>query len=108
MKIGILTHGVELSAALRDYAQRRLTTAVSRYRHVVDAVAVRLVDLNGPKGGIDKACVVHAQSAAFPAVLVRERDADLYAAIDRASGRLDRALARRLGRRRDLERGRRS
>ncbi len=70
--------------------------------HGVVRIVVRLVDLNGPKGGVDKRCRIAAElSARVPGVLVEATDADAYVAVSQAAARLDervtRALARRKG-----------
>jgi ribosomal subunit interface protein len=100
--MGILARGIALTEAIHDYAQRRLKAALGRYRHALASVHVRLHDVNGPRGGIDKHCVVEVRGPALVPIFVRERDADLYVAIDRAAARVDRAVARRLGRNRTL------
>ena len=102
MRLGILTRGIALTEAIRHYAQRRLKTALGRYRAALATVQVRLSDINGPRGGIDKHCVIEVRGPALVPIVVRERDADLYVAIDRAAERLDRTVARRLARTRTL------
>lgn len=106
MRLGILSRGIALTEAIRQYAQRRLKTALGRYQQALGSVQVRLADVNGPRGGIDKHCVVEIRGPAFEPIIVRERDTDLYAAIDRAADRVDRAVARRLARIRDMSRAR--
>lgn len=109
MRMGILARGMSLSEAIRLYAQRRLRTALGRYRDALASVQVRLSDINGPRGGIDKHCVIEVRGPALVPIVVRERDSDLYAAIDRAAARIDRTVARRLSRTRTLDvRGARS
>ncbi len=98
MKTNILGHGIALTEAIRQYAQRRMSTALGRYRQVLESTYVRLADVNGPRGGVDKHCVIEVRGPALVPIVVRERDTDLYVAIDRAAGRVDRAVARRLGR----------
>jgi ribosomal subunit interface protein len=105
MRIGILSHGIPLTQAIRAYAQRRLKTALGRYESVLASVQVRLADVNGPRGGIDKHCVVEVGGPAMAPIIVRERDADLYVAIDRAADRVDRATGRRIARMREPRRG---
>jgi ribosomal subunit interface protein len=105
MRMGILAKGVVLTDAIRTYAQKRLRTALGRYPQAVDSAHVRLADINGPRGGIDKQCLVEVRGPAFAPILVSEDDADLYVAIDRAADRIDRAVARRLARSRDVDRG---
>ncbi len=102
MKIGILARGLALTEAIRRYADARLRTALGRYRSAIDSVSVRLIDVNGPRGGVDKHCLVEVRAPSLAPIIVRERESDLYVAIDRAAGRLDRAVARRLDRRHTL------
>lgn len=103
MRMGILARGIALTEAIRGYAQRRVNTALGRYRQTLESVQVRLADINGPRGGIDKHCVIEVRGPALVPIIVRERNADLYVAIDRAAERVDRAVARRLARNRTLD-----
>lgn len=98
MRIGIIVRGIELTEAIRHYARRRLTTALGRYRQALKSVRMSLTDINGPRGGVDKHCVIEVRVPTLNPIVVRERDADLYVAIDRAADRVDRAVARRLSR----------
>lgn len=63
---------------------------------------MRLGDLNGPKGGRDKHCVLEVRARSLRPIVVREQHADLYAAIDRAAVRMDASLTRQRERRRSL------
>jgi ribosomal subunit interface protein len=105
MRMEILARGIVMTDAIRQHAQKRLRAALGRYAHAVAATQVRLADVNGPRGGVDKHCLIEVQGPGLAATIVRERDADLYVAIDRAAHRIDRAVARRLGRINDLDRG---
>lgn len=105
MRIAILCRGILPTQAIRDYAQRRLKTALGRYQSVLASVQVRLADVNGPRGGVDKHCVVEVVGPTMAPIIVRERDADLYVAIDRAADRIDRATGRRIARLRAPRRG---
>jgi len=105
MRIGIISQGIALTEAIREYANRRLRTALNRYEPLLASVQVRVADVNGPRGGIDKHCVVEVRGPTLASIIVRERDVDLYVAIDRAADRIDRATARRISRVRDLARG---
>lgn len=98
MRLGILARGIAMTEAIREYATRRIRTALGRYQQVLVSAQVRLADVNGPRGGIDKHCVVEVWGPTLAPIIVRERDADLYVAIDRVADRLDRAVARRIGR----------
>ena len=57
---------------------------------------VTLSDLNGPRGGIDKRCLVQVKLDGLMSVVVEDVQSDLYTAINRAAGRAGRTVMRRL------------
>lgn len=101
MRVEVRGRGLSASAALRAHAGRRLRFALGRFGGRVARVSARLGDVNGPRGGEDKECRLAARLQPAGELVVSERDADLYAAIDRAASRLGRAVSRELGRRGD-------
>jgi len=88
--------------------ERRLRFALTRFGGRVGRVKVRISDVNGPRGGIDKCCRICAEIVPFDTVVLEEVDAELHAAIDRAADRLGGSFARRLKRARELRVGRES
>lgn len=106
MQIHLRALGFELTAALRDYVGRRLGSALDRHRDRVRRIEVVLSDENGPRGGVDKRCMVRLVATGHPAVHVLDRRQDLYEAIDQALGRAARTLVRRKARRIRQEHGR--
>jgi ribosomal subunit interface protein len=100
MRIEVRGRGFELGAALGEYAERRSWFAMGRFAPRIEGLALRLSDANGPRGGTDKRCQIVARLRPSGALRVAEQDADLYAAIDRASERLSRVIAREIARRR--------
>src|SRR5688572_32685444 len=50
-----------IAPQLREYAERRLAFSLRRFQQHIRNVRVRLVDLNGPKRGIDARCSVIAE-----------------------------------------------
>jgi len=107
MRMDVLTGNLPNSDAIDTHAQRRLAFALDRFAARVEQVRVRLGDLNGPRGGIDKRCAVECDLGRHGSVVIEEVDDDLYAAIDRASTRLKVAVRRRLDRAKDAWKGRR-
>lgn len=108
MSMEIRSQGFRMSDALHHYTERRLGFALRKFAKDIGRVTVRLSDLNGPRGGSDKRCQITAGVVPSQAISLQAVDADLYAAIDRAASRLERALARCLGRTRESRRGRMS
>ena len=81
--------------ALARHARHRVVTALGRFaRHVRD-VRVHLRDANGPRGGVDKRCLVTIRLKRSPRLLVIDDiDAAFTTAIDRAADRAGRAISR--------------
>lgn len=100
MRIEVRGRGFDVSLALGSYAERRALFAFGRFAPRIEGVSVLLSDTNGPRGGIDKECQLRARLRPSGALRVAEQDADMYAAIDRASERMARTMARELARRR--------
>ena len=79
---------------LREYALRRLSFSIRRFRDRIRRVTVRLVDVNGPRGGVDSRCSITADLAGGRKLFVEAIAAWPLAAITLAAGRLSEALRR--------------
>ncbi len=104
MKIDVRFRGIRVSEALREYAVRRVRFQLSRFDGDVGSVVVRIGDVNGPRGGVDKRCLVEARGRAFGPVAVEDASADAYAAVGTAVGRVARAVRREIERARAVGR----
>ncbi|MCC7073698.1 MAG: HPF/RaiA family ribosome-associated protein [Deltaproteobacteria bacterium] len=111
MDLVLRTTSVQLSEAIRGHVDACVDGAlvhVPRLAHGA-RVGVWLSDLNGPRGGVDKACVIVLHVPQHETIRVEERDIDLSAAIARAAERLREAVERGADRRRTRrERGARA
>jgi putative sigma-54 modulation protein len=106
MQLVIRATNVPVSDPIREHVARKVLSAVKRFGRRVSSVTVVIEDVNGPRGGIDKACRIEAGLArAGEPVVITERSDDLYGAVDRAAGRFKQALARRTERRKSRRRG---
>lgn len=85
---------IEPSDALRDHIERRVGFALRRFSDRIRSVTVRVVDLNGPRGGIDKECRIEVKAVAKGRLHVRARRPDAYDAIGEAAACLDEACGR--------------
>jgi len=65
------------------------------------STVIRLSDVNGPKGGNEKCCLLKMTIAGMPDTIIESKANDLYAAIDQAFNRASRTLCRRLSKRRN-------
>lgn len=98
MQIEIRAVGFNLTDSLRAYLMHRLQFALWRCQDRVGRVTVRLSDLNGPRGGADKACRLRIRLHGMPDIRIEDAEEDLYVAISRAADRAGRTLGRRLQR----------
>ena len=105
MKIHVRSKQLKVDAALRCHIERRLDFSLGRFSQRVERVTVQLTDVNGPRGGDDKACRIEVCLRPSGTVFVEHRDADLVAVVDRAADRIGRTVPRALERERDLVRG---
>ena len=102
MRVTIQSSGFDITDALRSYIEQRLTTALGWARHHMRKLAVSLSDINGPRGGVDKRCRIQVKLAGGRDIIIEDVEADLYAAIDRAAERADRAVVRQVERARQF------
>ncbi|NVJ21087.1 MULTISPECIES: ribosome hibernation-promoting factor, HPF/YfiA family [Myxococcus] len=101
----VLMRGVHLTLteSMRDYLQEHLVDHIARIADDEAAeIDISLVDINGPKGGVDKECRVTVHMPSFASVHVTERAETLFPAIDAARDRLERTLRKTVDKRRDV------
>ncbi len=82
------------AAGLRQLAVTRLQFVLRRVRWLVPRATLRLSDLNGPRGGVDKRCQVELDTDANGKVVISAVARDWRSAIDSALGRAARVLLR--------------
>lgn len=80
--------------ALRDVAVQRTRFAMRRLVWMVPRARVHLDDVNGPRGGIDKRCVVELRASGGEQVVVTSTSHDWRSALDAALARATQALLR--------------
>ena len=84
-----------LSPSLAPLARRRLEFALGRFGGRVRSLTVRLADLNGPRGGVDKHCLVAIRlTSPQRLIVVEDTDAEAEVAIGRTADRAARVVAR--------------
>jgi ribosome-associated translation inhibitor RaiA len=105
VRTDLYAQNFRVTAAIGRHVDRRVKAALGGAAGVVNGTVVRLRDVNGTRGGVDKACRVVVGTRGRGAVAVEAVDRDLYAAIDAAAAKLRTALRRRLKRRQRPRRG---
>ena len=108
MEITIHARGFALTTAIETHLQRQLRFALDHLDDRVRRVFVRLSDINGRRGGIDKRCQLQVTLAGSSDVLIEDVQTDLYLAVSRAVERAAAAVTRRMGRMRQMQRARMS
>jgi ribosome-associated translation inhibitor RaiA len=88
MELSIRTRSVELTDALRDLVTRRLELALDAWGDRITDVRVYLMDVNGPRGGVDKLCQLSVHVHGAGDLVVRESGTTIAAAFNRAVRRL--------------------
>ena len=91
---------VDTADALREYAERRLSFAIRRFAHKIQDIMVRLVDVNGPRRGIDSRCSITVNLVDGRRIFVEADAAWPFTAITHAAHRLNEAIRRDIARHR--------
>jgi len=104
MQIAVHTCRTDLAQALKTYVERRLRFSLDRFRGLVGRAIVR-VSPDGPK---EIRCLISIEVDSLGRIAVEESEADLFAVIDRATGKIGRLVGRELERSRDARMSRES
>jgi ribosome hibernation promoting factor len=92
----------ELDDKLKDHLERRLRFALGRFAARIDRVRVRLSDVNGPRGGVDKQCRIAVALIPRGGVMVGGSGRDPFALVARTAKRIGWSVRRALEHRRRL------
>lgn len=106
MNIRTRAQDFELTTSIDSFVRERLYAALTRLGDGVAAVDVSMKDVNGPKGGVDKAVLIVLRMRSGRPITLETSDEDLYAAISRGAKRAKRAVRRSLRKSRRIERRR--
>ena len=81
-------------ALLRDLAVGRVRFVMRRLTWLVPRAEVRLMDVNGPRGGVDKRCHVALKTRRGDTVVITAMARDWRSALEEAISRAARVLVR--------------
>ena len=84
MELFIRARGFEVDRETRDMIVRRTRFALDAFGARIASVAVFLVDLNGPRGGVDKLCQVNIRTEGLGQLAVIEQGQTVAGAVNRA------------------------
>ena len=94
MYLAIRSGQAGFTESVTDYCLQRLLMGLRRFEGRVGQVTVRLKDVSGPRGGIDKHCQVLVDVADVGQLVFNAVHSDLSRAIDRAIRRAKHGIAR--------------
>lgn len=98
MKIKIQSRDFTLTDALHQKITDKLHLILNRYGHRIRKTEVTLSDINGPKGGADKRCVMKFRVNHLKTIVVQDTTSDMYDSINNCAIRVRRTLERQFGR----------
>ena len=101
MQFDIQARGFSLTAGILNHTEQKMQFALQRNDSFITRTRIKLADVNGPRGGVDKKCQIELKLAGEKNIVIEETQSDLYYAIDRASERCMRTLNRRQERARE-------
>ncbi len=100
MQLQIHLKRLQIGRALRDQILEQFETAFERLARHIRSITVRLIDMNGPHGGLDKRCQVAVHLHRGGTIRGGRTDRDLVAAVNLATDRVTHAVSRELKKRR--------
>ncbi len=98
MGIVVLAKDFNLTEALQAYIKERIQFQFGSRYDQIQRITIRLSDVNGPRGGVDKSCKVSVTLPRLKEIVIEDIQADLYVGIYRAMDRASRTVNRRLAR----------
>lgn len=98
------------SDPVRQYFNKQLSELSPRFDSIIRHLIISARDINGPRGGKDKECVVFAYLSSGKSIRISARAVDLYQAVDlvveKTKARVASLKVKRLSARRALGRSR--
>ena len=104
MKVSIQARDFTLTDSMLTYVKDRINYLFRSRFNQIQRITVRLSDVNGPRGGVDKRCKVTIVLPRLNEIVIDDVQSDLYVAIFRAIDRASRTVNRRLNRLQDKKR----
>lgn len=105
MQIRVETHGEDLTSEGRQHVEGRVRFVMRRMRAQVMQVHVRLLDVNGPRGGVDQRCQITLATDRHGTLVVQAVQRQAFGALELALKRAAGALVRAWQRQRRPARG---
>lgn len=98
MELNLRALHLPVPQPLEEHVRSRLDFALGHFSGQIRRVDVRLADLNGPRGGVDKRCRVSVALQHGGELVAESTDERLASAVDQAAHRMARRLAKHFDR----------
>lgn len=102
--IDIQVQDFSLTEAMKAHIKQKLEPMHSNFGDRILSTHVHLSDVNGPKGGENKKCLIHVELQKLPTVVVEDTQGSLYTSIDNSCHSAMRAVRKSLERQQTLAR----
>lgn len=102
MHVRIEARNAEISRTSKEWIERRLRFSLGRFGDRIGQAAVRLADLNGPRGGEDQHCRIEVSLVPSGSIMAEATDAEIELAVSRAAERVARRVRDALDRKRTV------
>lgn len=104
MQIEIVSRTANVGIDNRKTVGDRIRFLLDRFQQRIRRIEVRLVDENGPKGGVDRRCVARARLDDGTQVVAEAKGSLVAIAIDRALRRIAQRIVKQQRRRQSMRR----
>ncbi|MBP9838399.1 MAG: HPF/RaiA family ribosome-associated protein [Proteobacteria bacterium] len=95
MEIDIRSKDFELSESIMHSTKESILKKIEKYRKLILSVKIWFTDTNGPKGGIDKKCLVKISTKYKDSIIIQEEGSNLYELIVNIGDRINNVLQKR-------------
>ncbi len=85
-QITVFSNDLSLNQETKSKIQEIVFRALDRFNNIIRRVEVRLLDKNGPKGGVDKLCTLKVQHINNGKVVIKGEGISIVQAVHVASG----------------------
>ena len=94
MHVKINSRDFSVTPALKEFIESKVQFALNRYAQRIRVLELCLKDINGPRGGIDKQCIIKMKLNQFKTLVVEDTSADAYESIVACTQRAKRRMER--------------
>lgn len=95
MNLSIRTHQVSNNDGLIDRVRNLITKSFARFQDKIRTIQLSLSDTNGPRGGVDKRCVLRVDLIPRGVVVVTQDDSNLERAIRKGISRANMCIRKK-------------